>query len=159
MLPNAAGTAGSLSGLNVAYKRKALGEIQHVFADGFFETFANEELAQRGHRLSMAPAAIVYHNKSYKLRPALSHCYHLARSFAARRALRMPDRRVLLILGSLTLPILLPARIVLSVAKKKRTLGWLAASMPFLILLMSFWSYGEFRGYLAGEGASRGEWR
>ncbi|MEO8042717.1 MAG: glycosyltransferase [Acidobacteriota bacterium] len=160
MLPNSVGPTASLSGLNVSYKRAALEEIRDVYENGFFETFANEALKRLGHQLSMLPSAVVYHNKRYELRGALSHCYHLARSYAAQRvANSAPGRRSLLIFGSLILPVLLPARVIASVVRKGRNLGQLARAVPFLVVLMSMWSYGEFAGYVAGEGRSRGAWR
>ncbi|MEP6703307.1 MAG: glycosyltransferase [Acidobacteriota bacterium] len=160
MPPNSAGMTEALSGLNTSYKRAVLDEIHDTYQNGFFETFANEALKSRGHQLSMIPSAIVYHNKRYELRPALSHCYHLARSYAARRVANEPfGKRSILIFGSLFLPILLPARVVLSVIRKGRNLGHLLRAIPFLIVLMSAWSYGEFRGYSAGEGDSRAKWR
>jgi glycosyltransferase involved in cell wall biosynthesis len=160
MLPNRAGQADSLSGMNVSYKRAALEEIREVYEDGFFETFANEELRSRGHDLLMMPSAVVYHNKSYKLRDVISHCYHLARSYAARRVAKATTgRRFVFILGSLVLPILLPARIVAAVATKRRNVVKLARAFPFLLVLLSVWSYGEFAGYIAGEGGSGQAWR
>ena len=160
MSPNSAGVTETLSGLNTSYKRAALDEIRDDYRDGFFETFANEALKSRGHQLSMSPSAVVYHNKRYELRRALSHCYHLARSYAAKRVANAPlGRRFVFIFGSLFLPILLPARVVLSVIRKGRNLGHLVRAIPFLIVLMSAWSYGEFRGYSAGEGDSRAKWR
>jgi glycosyltransferase involved in cell wall biosynthesis len=159
MLPNLPGAAKSLSGFNVSYKREVLDEIQDVYVDGFFEAFANAELESRGSEFLMMPTAIVYHNKSYKLKTELLHCYHLARTFAAQRAARASGQRLFFVLGSLALPVLLPTRVVLSVIKKGRNLGRLVTSVPYLILLMSFWSFGEFCGYLAGEGTSRGAWR
>ena len=138
----------------------SLDEIHADFQDGFFETFANETLRRHGHQLSMIPSAVVYHNKRYELRTALSHCYHLARSYAAQRVANASvGRRSVFIIGSLFLPILLPGRVVLSVIRKGRNLGHLVRAIPFLILLMSAWSFGELCGYSIGEGDSRARWR
>lgn len=160
MPPNRAGAADALSGLNVSYRRAALEEISGVYKDGFFETFANEALKARGHRLWLAPSAVVFHNKSYELKPALAHCYHLARSFASRRAAAAgAGRRLLFIAGSLVLPAVLPTRVAVSIIKKGRNLKPFAASMPLLIVLLSVWSFGEFCGYTVGEGKSGQAWR
>ena len=160
MSPNRAGVTETLSGLNSSYKRAALDEISGEYRDGFFETFANDALKRHGHQLLMNPAAVVYHNKRYELRTAVSHCYHLARSYAAQRIANLPvGKRTIFIFGSLFLPVVLPARVVLSVIRKGRNRNHLLRAIPFLILLMSAWSYGEFRGYSAGEGDSRGRWR
>jgi glycosyltransferase involved in cell wall biosynthesis len=160
MQPNTAGLTDSLSGMNVSYKRSALEEIREVYKDGFFETFANEELRSRGHSLLMMPSAVVYHNKSYKLRDVIPHSYHLARSYAARRvASSTKSRRLLFIAGSLMLPFLLPARVVAAIATKRRNGVQLARAFPLLVVLLTIWSYGEFAGYIAGEGRSGKAWR
>lgn len=160
MSPNARGVTESLSGLNTSYKRSVLNDIHDEYENGFFETFANEALKRRGYQLSMIPTAVVYHNKRYELRTALSHCYHLARSFAAQRVANASvGRRSVFIIGSLLLPVLLPGRVVLSVIRKRRNLGHLVRAIPFLILLMSAWSFGELCGYSIGEGDSRARWR
>ena len=160
MPPNSAGVTEALSGINTSYKRAVLDEIHDKYQDGFFETFANETLKKRGHQLAMIPSAVVYHNKRYDLRSALSHCYHLARSYAAERVTNATvGTRLIFVLGSLFLPVVLPARVVFSVIRKGRNLGQLLRAIPFLILLMSFWSYGEFCGYSAGDGGSRAKWR
>jgi len=160
MLPNAAGATDALSGMNVSYKRAVLGEIREIYRDGFYETFVNEELKRRGHQLFLEPSAIVYHHKNYKIKRAAKHCYHLARSFAAQRTANVtPSKRAFFTAVSLILPILLPARIVSVTVKKGRHIKQLIRSLPFLIFLMFIWSYGEFCGYLMGEGKSAGDWR
>lgn len=160
MLPNEARQVGSLSGMNVSYKRSVLEEVAGVWSDGFYETFVNEELKKRGHVLWMLPSAIVYHNKNYEIRSAVRHCYHLARSFAARRVSGFhPLRRLQFTGKSLVLPVLLPARVVLATVRKGRHVRELVGAFPHLALLMSIWAYGEFCGYLFGQGRSGGEWR
>jgi len=160
MLPNRAGVTETLSGLNVSYKRTALEEVCEIYRNGFYETFVNEELKKRGHRLLMVPAAIVYHNKDYETKRATEHCYHLARSFAAQRVAGFGlPKRAFAAIASLILPLLLPARVVAATVKKGRHTGQLVRSLPYLIFLMFVWSFGEFSGYLFGEGNSAGEWR
>jgi len=160
MLPNQAGVTETLSGLNVSYKRTALEEVREVYRNGFYETFVNEELKKRGHRLLMMPTAIMYHNKNYETKRATEHCYYLARSFAARRVAGSSlPKRAFATLAALVLPLLLPARIIIATIKKGRHIAQLVRSLPYLILLMFIWSFGEFSGYLLGEGDSTGEWK
>lgn len=160
MLPNQARQVESLSGMNISYKRGILEGVAEVWHDGFYETFVNEELKRRGHQLWMLPSAIVYHNKNYEINSAVRHCYHLARSFAARRVAGFDLVKRLLFTGSsLTLPLLLPARVVLATARKGRHGRELISALPHLTLLLSIWAYGEFCGYLLGQGRSGGRWR
>ncbi len=160
MLPCREGIVPALSGLNVSYKRSALDGVKDSFRDGFFETFVNERLKRQGHLLYLRPSAVVYHRKSYRMGHALTQSYHLARSFGARRVVGFTlPRRAVFAIAALLLPILLPMRIVLTVASKGRHLRKLLLSLPHLVTLMASWSLGEFCGYLAGEGTSGASWR
>lgn len=160
MLPIPSGPAFSLSGLNTAYRKKALNEVADFCDDGFFETFINKELENRGNVLWLEPSVVVYHSKSYTFRKAAAHCFHLARSFAGRRgensSLLM---KLILPVGALALPILLPARIIASTFQKKRNMGQLVRALPYIVLLMLIWSIGEFIGYIFGEGTSGNYWK
>ncbi len=160
MLPNRAGVVTALSGANVSYKRTVLEELSSDYQNGFFEAFIHAELQRRGHELYLAPSAIVYHNKNYVIKNALIDCYHLARSFAGKRIVNASlSRRTLFMLASLGLPLLLPTRVAATILRKRRHVKELMMSFPLLALLMLSWSWGEFCGYLCGEGASAGRWK
>lgn len=160
MLPARAGVVPALSGMNISYKRCVLESVEENYREGFFEAFVNEHLKEQGHSLYLQPSMIVYHQKKYRMGDAFSQCYHLARSFAGRRVLNAPRlKRASFIVGSLILPVLLTARIVLTIVGKRRHLKELFLSLPHLSALMASWSFGELCGYLLGEGASGGKWR
>ncbi len=160
MLPHRAGVVTALSGANVSYKRSVLVEIADDFRNGFFEAFIHGELQRRGHELYMMPSAIMYHNKNYVMKDAFVDCYHLARSFAGKRIFNASlSRRAAFVLASLSLPILLPARIAAGILRKRRHVKELIMSFPHLTLLIMSWSWGEFCGYLRGEGASAEKWK
>lgn len=160
MLPNTRGETKTLSGINISYKRKILEEVREFYQNGFFETFINEILKERGYLLMMMPTAIVYHNKNYEIKQASEHSFYLARSFAARRVAGFGIiKRVYYSIISLFLPLILPTRIITTAVIKGRHLFELFRSLPFLIFLMSIWSLGEFCGYLLGEGNSADKWR
>ena len=160
MPPNQAGETETLSGFNASYRKEVLDELREIYADGFFETFFNEELKKRGHKLFLTDSAIIYHAKNYELKKTLIQFYHLARSFAAKRVLAAPfSKCATFAVVSLALPIILPTRIALNIIKKNRRIKELVSSFPLIVLLMSAWSWGEFRGYLGGEGASASAWK
>ncbi|MBW8041926.1 MAG: glycosyltransferase [Planctomycetes bacterium] len=160
MLPNSAGVVKTLSGINVSYKRLFLNRIEDTFRKGFFETFIHSKLTKEGDPLYLAPSAIVYHNKSYKIKEAFTQCYHHGRSFGAMRISSASFfKRLSFVLGSTILPLLLPLRIALGILKKGRHIKELLLSFPCLVLLMTSWSYGEFCGYLCGEGGSAARWK
>ncbi len=154
MLPERARVVTTLSGANVSYKREALEEVTPIYCDGFYENFIHDELQKRGHTLYLMPSMVVYHNKNYSMKDALTQSYHHARAFAAKRTFKVPlAKRALLIITSLALPVLLPSRVVVGILRKGSHLKELMKSLPYLLLLLTGWSYGEFCGYLYGEGA------
>ncbi len=160
MLPDHEHVVTTLSGANVSYKREVLEEVTSVFRDGFYENIVHDKLQKQGHALYLAPSAIVHHNKNYFLHDALTQSYHHARAYAAKRILdALPLKRALFVIISLALPFLLPSRIAVGVIRKSRHFKELIKSLPYLLLLLTGWSYGEFCGYLFGEGKSSGEWR
>ncbi len=160
MLPDKARHVTPLSGANVSYKRNAIEEVSHLYQEGFYENFVHDELQRRGHALYLMPSAIVYHNKNYSTNDALTQAFHHARAFAAKRILDAPpSRRVIFVMKSLALPILLPSRIAAGIFRKGRHRKELLKSLPYLLLLLTGWSYGEFCGYLFGEGSSAGKWK
>jgi len=159
MLPEVPRVAATLTGFNVSYKRTVLEEVSDEFRSGFHETFINEELQRRGYKLFLLPSAIVYHNKTYALGNAIIETYHHGRLFAALRTSTAPlTERAYRAATSLFLPLLLPVRVVLRTIRKNRVKELITA-VPYLLLLMSAWSYGEFCGYLCREGASAKEWK
>lgn len=160
MLPENEHIVTTLSGANVSYKREVLEGVTSVFRDGFYENTVHDKLQKQGHALYLAPSAIVYHNKNYFLHGALTQSYHHARAYAAKRILdAFPLKRAMFVIISLALPFLLPSRIVVGVIRKSRHFKELIKSLPYLLLLLTGWSYGEFIGYLFGGGKSPGEWR
>ncbi len=159
MPPNRPGVVDALSGNNVSYKRRLLEKMEGVFEGGFYEVFMHWKIREEGNPLFLAPSVIVYHKKSYRTGPALMQCYHHGRSFGAMRVLNATIlKRGGFALASLLLPLLLPSRIALGVIRKGRRMKELILCLPYLVLLMASWSYGEFCGYLFGEGESAARW-
>ena len=160
MLPLASGPVESLSGINVSYKRAVLQDVETTFRDGFFEPFTHGELLRRGCRLYLTPALVVYNQKSHRIGQAVFQAYHLARSYAAKRVEHAGlATRIVFVVGSLSLPVLLTARILLRTLQKRRLVAELVRCFPYLLLLTTSWSYGELRGYSAGSGQSTGMWK
>lgn len=160
MLPGRPGVVRSLSGNNASYKRAVLKEVETSFQQGFFEPFTNGEIERRGHPLYLVPSAIVYNRKSHTFKDAATQSYHLARGYAGKRVAGASlGRRGFFVLGSLLLPGILTVRIVGRIVSKGRNVAALVRAFPCLLLLLFGWSWGEFLGYLAGEGSSAGEWK
>lgn len=155
MPPLQAGVVSTLSGINVSYETKVLKEIEETFRDGFHETFVHEGLKKSGHELWLAASAIVFLSKNYEFGNTYRSFFKLARSFAEKRVVHLSlAERLPLILGSCLLPLLLPVRVALNILPKRRHLLKLALCLPYLCVLMSSWSLGEFCGYLFAEARS-----
>ena len=160
MLPDAGHVVTSLSGNNVSFKKPVLREVRDHYENGFYEASILEELQRRGYQLYLIPSAIVYHNKDYALKSAIADSYHHGRLFAARRVSGAPlAQRVFRGATSFLLPVLLPLRIAMRTLRKKRHVRQLAMSFPYLLVLMTAWSCGEFCGYAWSEGASARHWK
>ena len=160
MLPNRAGVVDSLPGNNVSYKRCILERIEKSFRKGFFETFVHQELKNQGYLLYQVPSATVYHDKKYGIKKTLIQCYHHGRSFGGKRVSKAQSwRRLALAVGSLILPVYLSARTLLRPLRKRRFVRESCLTLPYLLLLMTSWSYGEFIGYVYGEGNSPTQWK
>src|SRR5215469_14843945 len=160
MLPSPAAVVEVLPGNNVSFKRSILQELEPSLRAGFFEAAIKHELEKRELVLYLAPSVVVYHCKHYKVGKAIRQCYHLARAFAGKRVLNtLWIKRAALVLGSLALPMLLPGRIVTRTVRKRRHIKELVRSLPYLLTLLTSWSFGEFCGYCAGEGSSASKWK
>jgi len=160
MLPDVPRVATALTGFNVSYKRKVLTEVQDRYRNGFYETFIHEELQRRGYELFFMPSVIVYHNKEYGLKNSIVESYHHGRLFAAMRTSTATlNERAYRVATSLFLPLLLPIRIALRTVRKNKHVKELIAAFPYLLLLLSVWSYGEFCGYMCREGSSAKRWK
>ncbi len=159
MLPLKAGVVDALAGNHVSYKRAILEQVKAQYADGFFETFINNQLRDAGKPLYLSPSAIVYHQKGYRITETFIQCFHHGRLFAGKRIEKMKfGKRLKFILGSFVLPVLLPGRILLRTWQKRRYRQELLRAFPLLALFMASWSFGEFIGYTFGAGASASKW-
>jgi len=159
MPPNPDGVVNTLSEFNISYKRTLLNKIKDAFQKGFFGAFIDLKLSKEGNLLYLMPSAIVYHNKSYTIKAAFTQCYHYGRSFAGMRIANASfTKRIGFALGSLILPVLLLLRTSIEILRKGRRIREFLLSLPYLILLKISWSYGEFCGYLFGEGNSTAKW-
>jgi len=153
--PVAEGETGFVSGNNVSYKRRVLGEFLPDLEAGTWDFIIHERLKNAGHLLYLNPSILVYHKMSASLRWFLIQKYHFARSLAGTRAARMSwPARAALGGGAALLPLVQLVRILTTTWKKKRYRPRLLASLPFLIMLVLGGAAGEFAGSLTGSGSS-----
>jgi Glycosyl transferase family 2 len=157
MHPLTEGSVDELPGNNVSFKRETLSKGREFVENGFWKTYWCRKLREDGVPLISAPSMVVYYRKSVRFLPFLIRRFHHGRCFAGMRVARTSIRtRMYYVVGSPVLPILFLARIIRSIASKRRYRKEFALSFPFSLLAIFGWSLGEFCGYLAGPGHSCG---
>jgi hypothetical protein len=155
MLPLAPAQTSDLPGQNVSYKREALTGIRETLLSGVWEPFWHWELASRGAELRRDPSIIVMLRRHDTVSGFVRERFHYARSFAGQRLQGARWlRRAAYAAGAVLLPPVLLARMGSQLLPKRRALGRLACSVPYLVLFTCAWAAGECVGYVAGAGAS-----
>lgn len=151
--PFQAGPSPFISDANSSYKRRALQSIQDIWEKSFHETTVNLALVARGETLWLSPVPVVYqHRENLSVSRALQERYVWGRSFAGTRARELGvAKRCLYLVLSPALTFLLVARKIRAILVKKRNVGAFLKAFPLTLLLLSFWSFGEFVGYLTGR--------
>jgi hypothetical protein len=155
--PFPAGPSFFISDANSSYKRQALERIQDIWEKSFHETSVNSELLARGETLWLSPEPVVYqHRENLSVSRALQERYVWGRSFAGTRARELGlAKRFLYLILSPALTFLLVARKIRAILIKKRNAGAFLKAFPLTLLLLTFWSFGEFVGYLTGRPNAR----
>jgi hypothetical protein len=152
------GPVDAVSDANVAYKRSAMEAIRPVWQEVFHETSVNRALMARGGKLTFAPGAVLYQRRrGLTLRGALRERYVWGRSYGATRArLAGPARRLFWSVFAFGIPILILARMTVSVCRKRRTALPFLKALPLTAALVVGWSCGELAGYWTGRANAAG---
>jgi glycosyltransferase involved in cell wall biosynthesis len=148
MPPLLEGESGGVPGNNAAYRRELLPLSEDRWAY-VWESFLQNDLRQKGVRIFLSRALLIYHKKSFGLVEMLRQRYLYSRSFAAMRG-----RSLGYALLSLALPLLMLFRITGCVLAKRRNFREFVLGLPVIGLFVLAWGAGEAVGYLAGAGDS-----
>jgi glycosyltransferase involved in cell wall biosynthesis len=124
------------------------------FLEGTYcsDTAFNWRLAKEGHKPFFIPSIKVSHINIDSMKAYLKHEIIHGRSFARVRTLEQHfsvGRRTVFVLLSPLLPLLLFCRTTRRVFKNRIYLKQFLFSLPLVLLGLSFWSWGEFLGYLS----------
>jgi hypothetical protein len=159
MPPVREGPARALSGVNVSYERALLARCRDVWREGFYENEVHDALLASGHRLHRSGSARVSSHLALPLREAAAHLFRGGRRFGQyRRGRSSPAVRAVLPVAALTLPALLTARALRSVAwRRPRELAAAARALGYIVALNSAWAAGEALGYLRPGAGARAE--
>ena len=145
--------AGSVPGMNVAYRRSAIAAIERaLLTRGFWETTVHPVLAHKGLSFYLSDAIKLQHKKKFSFHLFATQRFLYSRYYAGIRF--GPDQvaaRIGMCALTLALPPLLLFRMAKSVTAKNRQRELIRAT-PYLTLFALIWAWGEFVGYMLGPG-------
>ncbi len=138
---------------NCSYKRRALSADASEL--GMMEWLLNEDLHRRGAVLRTDGRILVRHVQSLGVAATCRIHYDDGRTIAAFRLQRMGTiERAVRLAACVVMPPLLTARAAFRVGAKRRRLGILARSLPWMLVLTTCKAWGNALGFLLGPGAS-----
>jgi hypothetical protein len=157
--PVAGGEQGTLAWHHISYKRDLLlayGSRLEAMLD--LEGNLLRDLAARGHRLLLEPAAVSAHVNVSRLGSYLRSEFHGGRAFAATRATAAgwsPARRMLQAAGGPLVPMVRLRRVLREVRRSGRFRQLVPGILPPLLLGLGGFALGEMAGYVLGTGSAR----
>jgi len=143
------GSVSWVSDVNVSYKRKALDDSRHLWAERFYEMIVHRYLMGRGEELYLSDKLVVNHARPpVTLRGLLRERLEWGILFGYVRTKQTNAmERLGLIFGS---PLIAPVLVVrhgLIQAQKGRGLRYLSA-LPYVVMMTMTWTVGEVWGYI-----------
>jgi hypothetical protein len=152
--PIRSGPARALPGMNVAYRRSAIAELDRaVLLCRFWETTVHPLLAQKGFVLYLSDEIRILHKKKFSFRLFAHQRFLYSRHYAGLRFTQVQLAARWAMCGlTLGLPLLLLVRIVKNLTLKKRLLPQLARALPLMTVFVLIEACGEVVGYTCGPG-------
>ena len=152
LLPFAAGPVADIPGDNGTYKREAIAaDLAPIEARGFWETTINARLGAAGRSLWMDPELSVSYDGNPGVmafsRQRFRHGVEFGRGKASAKGLAA---RLLHVAAAPLVPLLMLARIVRSLLRKRRHLGRFVFALPLVCWFLTCWAAGEAVGALSG---------
>jgi glycosyltransferase involved in cell wall biosynthesis len=155
MPPCVAGPVTIVPGSNVSYKRTVLFDGAAPRQATFWKTFINWSAEEGGSLLWLEPRIRVSLNKPIPFRDFLATRYLHGRCFAA---MRVADRGwCVRLLRAASTPLLPPLQIMRWTRgfwPKRRRRAIYLLSLPLQLGLFTMWAWGEFWGYIRGDGGT-----
>ena len=150
--PVAEGDATVLPGMNIAYRRAVLQNMDRkLLVSGFWENTVHPVLLRNGYSFFSTNRIRINHCKKFSFRFFLRQRYLYSRYYAG---MRFGDRqvvaRLLMAGGTLFLPVLLLLRLYKNILAKQAPGGMVIFS--YLVIFAVVWAWGELSGYLFGPG-------
>ncbi len=145
-----------LTDVNVAYKRRAVEKTKKIWENGFHEPAVHGELLSTGESLWLAPDIIVYqHRSDLSLPYVLKERFVWGRYFSGNRIKSASlVKRIAFCAASLAVPAIILTKRFRDVLSKKRHVDTFVKALPTTLVLILFWSIGEFVGYFTGRAST-----
>ena len=145
-----------VAGNNLVLRRELAGDPAHLRSEGFVKTLILHDLHEASGGVERVDAAAVLHDKPFEFGAYIVRRYRHGRCYAAQRR-EQPGAAPGWVLALLTpvLPLLRTWRIHGHAARIPGCRGAFWRYAPHILAAETGWSFGELKGYLAGEGDTR----
>lgn len=157
-MPLFSGSQNALPGNHVTYQKTILSAFKS--GEGFYEVFFHDAWQRSGGKLIADPKLAVTNINRWSLRHVTNIPFHHGRAFSGMRSANFsPWRKGLYTILSLALPIVKAGRLATVILNRKQYQTQFFFSLPWIMIFLSSWSFGELLGYAAGPGRSPEQWR
>lgn len=158
MLPLVDRATADLAGNNVSYKRRVIDSLPP--SEPFYDVLVHQKWTREGQLLRQDGTLVVRQMNSWRWTHVTAAPFHHGRGYASKRFASRPwPWRAVAGLLALLLPVLSTARIMSTVAGRRRHVGHMVQALPWILIYAAAWALGESAGYLAGPGRSLAAWR
>jgi len=157
LAPVTEGVCAHLPGMNVAYDRSALQNLDRsLLSGGFWETTVHPVLLKAGKTLVSSNSITVFHCKKFSFGLFARQRFIYSRYYAGLRFGRgQRMRNVIAFAATPLLPVLLLYRMFRQIRAKNRFRAELISALPWLATFVLIWALGEMVGYALGAGDAR----
>jgi hypothetical protein len=154
LAPVAEGETAVLPGMNVAYERRVLQDLDRsLLTQGFWETTVHPVLRQAGRTLFSTNGAKLLHCKRFSFGLFVRQRFLYSRYYAGLRFARgQRVRRAIAFAAAPLLPPILLYRVIRQTRAKGRPRSELLPALPLLAVFVFVWAWGEMVGYALGAG-------
>lgn len=150
--PWEAGRRSMLNGVNIAYSREKLINHLDVLSEGYWEVVLHPVLEGDGDFRAI-PNMRVHHSGPFDYKYYMEQRYLLSRVWGGSQRRKVsPIKRLAYLIIAPILPLLLLFRMTSRVLQSNQLLGKFLLSLPLLIPVTFAYVWGEWLGYLVGEG-------
>jgi hypothetical protein len=152
--PIPSGPTVALPGMNVAYRRSRIGELDRaILLRGFWETTVHPLLSQKGFILYLSNEIRILHKKKFSFRLFAYQRFLYSRYYSGLRSSQAhAAARWAMCAMSLTLPPLLLVRTLGNLMTKKQFLRQFTWALPYMTIFALIGTCGEFVGCVCGPG-------